>query len=268
MGDPMKRFEVLSSSPQVEAGESTQPAEIALEAALLVMRSGGSTVAAERSFANILKGYKEKVTTVWRIDFIAITNVMKGQSSTVVRPVGPLGVNLFRASEVAVLGERAAKGEIATAALGAEIERIKHLRSPYNRWVMMLAAAFTGACFSQIPGGDWGSAGIAFVAAGVGQFLRSLLQARKVAVAPTTLVCGLLSALIACAGLRLGFSHVQPATLIASVIYMAPGLPLINGFVDMVSHKYLFVGFERIVNAAFLFLILAIAIALAHTIVL
>jgi uncharacterized membrane protein YjjP (DUF1212 family) len=44
---------------------------------------------------------------------------------------------------------------------------------------------------------------------------------------------------------------------------MVPGFPLINGFVDVVSHKYLFGGLERIANAAFLFLVLAIAIALA-----
>ncbi len=243
--------------------------EMALEAALLAMQNGGSTVAADRSFTNILKGYhQEGVAAVWRLDFIATTNAVEGQSSTVVRPVGPIGVNLVRASEVAVLGERVAKGEVAIAALGAEVERIKQLPSPYNRWVMMVAAAFTAACFSQIPGGDWGSLGIAFVAAGVGQFLRPLLQARKLAVAPVTLLCGVLSAMIASVGLRLGFSQVAPAILIASVIYMVPGLPLINGFVDVVSHKYLVVGIERIMNAAFLFLILAIAIALAYTVVL
>jgi hypothetical protein len=31
-----------------------------LEAALIVMRNGGSTVAADRSFANILAGYKKR----------------------------------------------------------------------------------------------------------------------------------------------------------------------------------------------------------------
>ena len=59
-----------------------------------------------------------------------------------------------------------------------------------------------------------------------------------------------------------------PATLIASVIYMVPGLPLINGFVDVVSHKLLVVGFERTLNAGFLFLVLAIAIAFASAVAL
>jgi uncharacterized membrane protein YjjP (DUF1212 family) len=245
-----------------------QPAEIALEAGLLVMRNGGSTVAADRTFAAILKACgQEEATAVWRLDFVAATSSTEGQPSTVVRPVGPIGVNLARASEVAMLGERAAKGELGAADVGAEVERIGRLPSPYNRWLTVAIAAATAGCFSQIPGGDWGSFGIAFVAAGIGQLLRSLLQARKVAVGPVTLICGVLSAMIASVGLRLGYSQVESATLIASVIYIVPGLPLINGFVDMVSHKYLVVGAERMMNAAFLFLVLAIAIALAQTIV-
>ena len=152
------------------------------------MALAGSTVAADRSFSNILKAYNEDgVATVWRLDFIAATNAVEGQSSAVVRPVGPIGVNLVRAAAVAALGERVAKGDVALAAFAAEVERIKKLPSPYNRWVTILAAACTAAFFSQIPGGDWGSLAIGFVAAGIGQFFRSMLQARKVAVAPVTL---------------------------------------------------------------------------------
>jgi uncharacterized membrane protein YjjP (DUF1212 family) len=248
--------------------ETMQPVEMALEAALIVMQNGGSTAAADRSFTNVLAGYKkEGVSAVWRLDFIAASSTGEGQASTAVRTVGPIGVNLARASEVAVLGERVAKGEVATATLGAELARIRTLPSPYNRWVTITAAACTAAFFSQIAGGDWGSLAIAFVAGAVGQFLRSLLQARKLAVAPVTLICGVLSACIASVGLRLGFSQVAPATLIASVIYVVPGLPLINGFVDVASHKYLLVGVERMINAAFLFLVIAIAIAFAYTVI-
>jgi uncharacterized membrane protein YjjP (DUF1212 family) len=245
------------------------PMGMAVEAALLVMRNGGSTVAADRTFANILKGYhQEGVAAVWRLDFIATTHAVEGSSSTVVQPVGPVKVNLVRASEVAALGERVAQGKVAIAGLEAEVERIKRLPSPYNRWVMIVTAAATAACYSQILGGDWGSFGIVGVAAGIGQMLRSFLYPRKLTAAPVTLICGVLSAMVAGVGLRLGFSQVEPATLIASVIYMVPGLPLINGFVDVVSHKHLLVGIERIVDAAILFLILAIAIALAHTVLL
>jgi uncharacterized membrane protein YjjP (DUF1212 family) len=239
----------------------------ALDAALIVMQSGGSTAAAERSFSDILAGARREATlAIWRLDFIA-ANSIENPSNSVLRPVGPIGVNLARASAVAVLSDRVAKGEADVAALESELVRIRTLPSPYGRWLTIAAAGVSGAAFSQLSGGDLGSLAIAFVAASIGQLLRSFLQVRKVAIAPMTLICGVLSGFIASIGLRLGLSQAAPAALIASVIYMVPGLPLINGFADLVSHKYLIVGLQRIANAVFLFLILAIAIVLAHTVV-
>ncbi len=244
-----------------------QAVEMALETALVVLRNGGSTVAAERCFANVLKGFADEgVVAVWRLDFVAATETVTGHSSTVVRSVGPIGTNLVRASEAALLGERVARNELDTSTFINELERIK--RSPsHNRWVITLAAAAAAACFSRTAGGDWGSFGIAFVSATAGQSLRSMLQARKLAVTSVTLVSAALSALIASVALRMGLSETVPATLLASVIYMIPGLLLINGFVDVISRKYLLVGVERILSAASLFLVLAIAIAFARTVV-
>jgi len=246
-----------------------QAIEMALDAALIVMQNGGSTEMANRTFQNILKGYEQDgVSAIWRLDFVAASSAAEGHPVTVLRPIGPIGVNLTRASEAVVLGERVTKGELDTAALVAEIARVKALPSPYNRWVMVMAAGCLAACFSQVIGGDWGSFGIAFATAAVGQFLRQLLQARKLAVAVVNLLCGVISTCLASIGLRFGLSEVVPATLIASAVYLAPGLPLINSFVDIVSHKHLFIGLERFTNAIFLFLILALAIAFAYTVIL
>lgn len=242
--------------------------ERALDVGLIVIKNGGSTATAERAFQNILKGYKvEGVSATWRLDFVGATCSSEGHASTVLRPVGPVGGNLLRVSEAMALSERVAKGEIATDAIASEVGRINSLAPPHNRWVMIAIAACSGAFYSKHMGGDWGAFGIVFVAAGFGQFLRSLLQARQMAVAPVTLICGVLSACIAGIGLRMGLSQTVPATAIGAVIYMVPGMPLINGFIDMATHKYLFVGLERMANAAFLFLILTIAIAIANAFV-
>jgi uncharacterized membrane protein YjjP (DUF1212 family) len=48
---------------------------------------------------------------------------------------------------------------------------------------------------------------------------------------------------------------------------MIPGLPLVNGFIDVASHRNMSVGIQRILNAAFLFLILAIGIAVGQALV-
>jgi uncharacterized membrane protein YjjP (DUF1212 family) len=247
-----------------------RPIEIALDAALLVMRSGGSTPAAERSFSNLLKAWRqESESVVWRLDFVAASRTTESGPVTVLRGVGPIGVNLHRASEIAVLADRAAKGEVEPDEVETEVARIRQMRSPYPPWLTVAVAAAIAACFVQIPGSrDWGGSGIAFVAAGAGQFVRTRLQARETAVAPVTFACGLLSALIAAVGLRLGFSDDQATILLGAVIYLVPGLPLINGFLDMMSHRHLFIGAERMLNATFLFLVLGLAIAVAHNLVL
>lgn len=245
-----------------------KPVDAALELAVIVIRNGGSTAAAARAFTNVLKGYRlDGTVAIWRLDFVAASREENGRAETLLRQVGAIGVNLTRVSEASVLGERVARGEVHTDALASEIERIRALASPYARWVLVVAAACTAAFFSRIAGGDWGALGIVFVGAGAGQCLHLWLQARKLAVAPMTLICGVLSASIAAAGLRLGLSQIVPATAIASVIYLAPGLPLINGFFDLVSHRFLFVGLQRIASATFLFLLLSVAIGIAQAVV-
>lgn len=215
---------------------------------------------AERTFRNILKGYSQnEANTAWRLDFVTASMDTAG-AVTVMRTVGSIGVNLTRTSEAVILGERVAKGEVSTDNIGSEIERIKAIAPPYNKLLMMLFAACTAAFYSQVMKGDWGAFEIAFIAAGIGQLLRSQLQGMKLTVAQVTFACGILSACIGALGLRLGFSQNVPSTMVSSVVYLIPGLPLINGFMDILSHKYLFIGLARIANAIFLFLIIAIAI--------
>ena len=246
-----------------------QAIDTALDTAVLIIENGGSTVAANRAFAHVLAGYrKEGVTPVWRLDHVIVSAPGESVSATVVRPIATPGINLLRAAEAMALAERVAHGAIATADLPAALDRVKAVPSPYSRWMTVAAAACAAASFAGMIGGDWGSLGIAVVAVAVGQTLRSRLQAQKVAVALVTLVCGLLSAFIASAALRFGYSESVSSTLIASVVYMVPGLTLINGFIDLYSFKHALVGVERMIHATVLFLLLALAIAFAQTLVL
>ena len=244
-----------------------QAIEAALDTAVLIMENGGSTAAANRAFAHVLAGYgKERATPVWRLDFVVVKAAGGSDSATVVRPIGTPRINLLRASEAMTLAERVAHGALRTADVPAALDRVNALPSPYSsRWMTVAAAACAAAGFAGAMGGDWGSLGIAVVAAAVGQALRSRLQARKVELALVTLVCALLSAFVASVGLRLGYSESVSAALIASVVYMVPGLPLINGFIDLYSFKYALVGVERMLHAAVVFLLLGLAIAFAQT---
>jgi uncharacterized membrane protein YjjP (DUF1212 family) len=152
-----------------------------------------------------------------------------------------------------------------TAGFASQVERVKQLASPHNRWMTIFAAACAAAAFSRSTGGDWGGMGVVLVAAAVGQFVRSLLQKRSLPRWAVTFFCAVISGFVAVAGLRLGWSRITGATLIGSVIYMVPGIPLINGFVDIASGKYLFLGVQRLFDASALFFIMTVAVAIANS---
>jgi uncharacterized membrane protein YjjP (DUF1212 family) len=244
-----------------------RPVDLALDVALIVMRNGGSTSMADRTFRSVLQGCGQAgVSAVWRLDLVAAFGASDVGESAILRPVGTVGVHLTRVSEATILGERVARGEVDPAAIPAEVARINALGTPHGAWGMVAIAACTGACFSRIAGGDWGAFAIAFAAAGLGQVLRTRLQASRLPVAATTLLSGVLSACLAAVGLRLGWSQTAAASAIASVMYMVPGLPLINGFLDAISQKHLLVGLDRIAYAAYVFTVLVIAIAFAQAV--
>ena len=244
--------------------------EKALDAAVIVMESGGSTTLAERTFNAIFAALDRseeapsRLGSVWRLDFIAITTApAEGPSRTVLRRLSTIGLSLHRASEAVVVAERAARGELQANAIESEIERIRKLPAPYGRATMVLASACAAAFLTQTAAGDYGAMCVAFVAAAAGSFVRSLLQARKVGRSVHTFAGALLSTLLATAGLRLGLTATAPATLLGSIIYMVPGIALATGFVDLVSDHHMLAGAERILNAAFIFLILALSLVIA-----
>ena len=246
----------------------TEHVNLALDAAALMVVSGGPTIAANQLLTNLLQMFKSKLPLLaWRTDFILGNSEQSGEQTLFVRTISGVGVNLSRVSELLNFKERAVKERMTTGDVACELKRIGSLPSPYNRWISILAAGTTAGAFSQIALRDGGSLALAFVAAVVGQYFRSTLLARQFSGVTTTLIAAVVSAALAAIGLRLGITKAVTPTLIASVIYMAPGLPLINGFLDIASQKYLIMGLERIANAALLFLAMAIAIGFAFVVV-
>jgi uncharacterized membrane protein YjjP (DUF1212 family) len=242
-----------------------RPVQTALDVALLVMRNGGSTALADETFDNVMHGYgSTHPQAVWRMDVVSAGE--SAERSMIVRPIGAVGLHLDRASAAAHLGACIARNAVDPNAVPAEIERIANLAPSYPQWLTLLFAALSGAFFSESAGGDWGAAAVAFAAAGFGQLLRATLEARQFARFPVIFACALVSALIGTAGLRLDFAHPAPATMVASVVYMIPGLALINGFIDVMSTKQIVAGMERLLDAGMVFILLAIALALADAV--
>jgi uncharacterized membrane protein YjjP (DUF1212 family) len=246
---------------EVRALSCAEAMDVALEVAVTVLNSGGATRMADKAFHNVATGCGHKdVSAIFRLDLATAANE---STVTIARNVGPINVNLLRASEAARLGERVLRSEISGWNLKSELARIRALPEPYSQLTTLVALTASTVGFVRLAHGDWVAASAASIAAIAGLLFRAWLTRRNVPGAPANLAGGILAASLAALVLRFGLTETRGATIIGSLLFLLPGLALVNGFVDVLSEKYLVMGLERLANAALQAIFVAIAIQFA-----
>lgn len=124
----------------------------------------------------------------------------------------------------------------------------------------LILVGIANASFCHLFGGDWFSMGIVFSATVVGFFLKQQLQKRAVNHFLIFIICAFVASL--CAATSLVFDTTSEIALATSVLFLIPGVPLINGVIDVVE-GYVTTGFARLVEA--LLLVICISVGLALT---
>ena len=113
---------------------------------------------------------------------------------------------------------------------------------------VLLLVGFANASFCKLFGGDLISMGIVFSATITGFYLKQQMQAKKI----NHYVVFIVSAFVAslCASTALIFDTTSEIAMATSVLYLVPGVPLINGVIDVVE-GYVLTGFARLTEATY-----------------
>lgn len=243
--------------------------ESALNTALVVMHFNGVTAMAEKAFKNIIHNTDiSGINIVWRLDNIMVSYKVNGQPQIMMKPILSIGTSLNGLYKVMELSDDVKNGKIHIEDVDSELKKILDLPLIHKRIVYILLDGLAAAFYLKFHHGSFESIMIVFFAAMVGETVRYWLQSKSVPGNRIMFICGIISAGIASLFLHYGFGDRGITTLIASVIYLVPGLRMINGFIDMTSLKYTFIGTQRILNAFYLLLILAVVIMIADTFIL
>lgn len=147
-----------------------------------------------------------------------------------------------------------------------EIERRYHQVIQSRRLsphVVLLLVGIANASFCKLFAGDWAAVGVVFTATLIGFYIRQCMQKKEM----NHYIVFIVSAFAAsiCAATALFISSTPETALATSVLYLIPGVPLLNGVIDMVSGHVL-TGFSRLVNA--FLLVVCVAIGLSFTLLL
>lgn len=127
----------------------------------------------------------------------------------------------------------------------------------------LFLASFANASFCALFGGDWTARGIVFSATLIGFYLKQVMQKKHINHYIIFAISAFVASLVASSALTLDTT--AEIAIATSVLYLVPGVPLLNGVIDIVEGHVL-TGCTRLIQA--LLLVLCISVGLSGTLML
>ncbi len=134
-------------------------------------------------------------------------------------------------------------------------------RQRESKWLVLVLVAFANAAFCRLFQGDTVSMGIVFTATLIGFLLRTLLMERHWNHLAIFILSAFIASLIGSSGYLLNLGTTPSIALGTSVLYLVPGVPLINGIMDIIDGHVL-AGVSRLINAYNLIICIAIGLSI------
>ncbi|WP_290451779.1 threonine/serine exporter family protein, partial [uncultured Duncaniella sp.] len=128
-----------------------------------------------------------------------------------------------------------------------------------NEWLVLLLASVANASFCRLFGGDAVAMVVVFIATLAGYYLKQILLDKGWDVRAVFMACSFVSSVLGATGILFSLGNTPFIALGTSVLYLVPGIPLLNSFSDMLYRHYV-CAFSRFVDAVVLTCCLSIGL--------
>ena len=130
-----------------------------------------------------------------------------------------------------------------------------------SRWMVLLLVACANAAFCRLFGGDPIAMGLVWIATLAGFFIRQELTKLQLNHMVIFIICSFIASLTAALGVFCNLGTTQDIALGTSVLFLIPGVPLINSILDILEGHVL-VGLSRTINATILIICIALGLSM------
>lgn len=275
-----------ASAPQTDAPRHGSPltapelarvADVTLRLGKMVAVAGAAAFRVRETMRRAATSFGVgRVEITYDLDSLHATALSGDLRQTAMVRVSNIGVDMNRICRLELLSRQLAAqpGCLTPAALSHELDEIEASPAPYPAWITpWLLGASCGAFCAVIEGSPWQIAA-AFTGAFAGHLLRLRHQKTQPhpPVATIVVTCAFASALVSWAAARLlGISAaalgvVSPVAalgpgkaVLASVLYLIPGVPLVQGLIDLM-HFDLSAGLARSAFATMVVVCIAVGV--------
>lgn len=227
--------------------------------AACLLGSGVHTSRVIRNSTRIAESFMLTIhmTTFQKSMIITVSNKDRLQLITEVVETPTLPINFEYNSELSSLSWDAYDKHLTVAELWDKFDAIKN-KPKMNQWIIVVLVGLANGAFCRLFIGDWIAVAIVVLATMLGFYLRLQLHHKAV----NHFIQFTLSAFVASfvASFSLYFSQTSEVAIATSVLYLIPGVPLINGVIDILEGHSL-TGGSRLIQA--LLLIVCISVGLS-----
>jgi uncharacterized membrane protein YjjP (DUF1212 family) len=169
---------------------------------------------------------------------MSIKNLSNGRSHSGILRTPPHGVNYSLVSAISILSWRTVKEKWTPRQIKEEIARMEALPR-YPRTLVLVLVAFAGASFCRIFGGDGMEMANAFLATLLGLFVLQQARSMRFNGYLCVFMASISASMVSGIGYKLGLSDTMEHAFAASVLFLIPGIPLINALTDMIDGNIL-----------------------------
>ena len=236
-----------------------------LEIGTLLMSSGANSMRIRTTVERISDafGVNTELLITHRALMITISDMDEERYHSSLKRTSPHGVNFKMVSGISRMSWKVLEEEWSIEQINEELNRLCSLPH-YNRLVILLMVSLAGAAFCRIFGGSWMDMLISFGATFAGLFIRQEAAKRNF----NTYLCIFFGAFTASiiANIFIRFGGISEHALATSVLFLVPGVPLINSFSDLIDGNIMN-GIVRSINGLLIAFAIALGLLLAIQIV-
>ncbi len=239
-------------------GKIKEVEEMLLDVGTLLMSSGASTGRVRTTVNRIADAlnYDVELLITSRSLMLTVTEENGTDYTSSVRRTPPHGVNFRIVSGISRMSWRVIEEKLTVDQINAEITRLTSLPH-YPRLVVLSLVALAGASFCRLSGGEGFELLVTFVATFFGLYIRQEAVKKRFNPYLSIVFASFAASVISGLSVKLGIGDTPEHALATSVLFLIPGVPLINSLTDLIDGNTLN-GIVRGVNG----FIMAFAIAL------
>jgi len=223
-------------TPSPKNKEIKDLGNVLLNVGAMLLSSGASTGRTRNTISRISDsfGYSSDLLISHRTIMLTISDNRNDYFFNNLKRSPPHGVNFKLLSGISRLSWQVVEEGLTVNQINDQLSRLAALKH-YPRWFILLFVGLAGISFCRLSDGNAVDMATVFIATVTGLFVRQ--EALKLKFNPYICIyCGAFTAsLIAGGGLKYGMGFIHEQAFATSVLFLIPGVPLINSFSDMID---------------------------------